>query len=1136
MQSRDEALGQIRDRCLELAPRPEPDWEEERPRAPRGRRVSESTRRTFPLVPRWRVAGNPVRRAAQRPSRPGLRRRRLARVRAGRSGLEDRLVRVRPPLVGARRRRVRRPREVRGGSAARRRALRPPAVDGALPARVPVAVQARRGLRGGRRDRRQRARRARRDRVPRLRGERAARGRSVLAPAEQGGVAAGRSKSGSRLQEFDAPEDNVERALDQLARRARRSAVRKLRVRRVGLPRAAAARDLAARAIAALGPRPRDRPGPRLGAELPRARVGDRAVRRAGDRARRRCAPVAVGSACAPRRERGATRAAARRASRRRSRPARRSARATRSRSTASSSRGPSCGGRDEGARDEPPAPARDRGPRGGVRGRARARRDARRWRRRRAGAAQRRCDLDVARTEPALLRRPRHGARAGAREPSRARSGHRPSGGDVCAVLDRRPATGVALDERSDDVDRRALHAPVLGRGVPAAARRDRAAEASGAHEAEQRQPRHVQPQLAAASTSSRVWRRPRSRPTRRRGGSSSRCRRSRTAWRPGCWPRRSRSRPCCSCSARSRSWCERSRDGAGCCTSGRASASSLARALELARASAARGPDDRRRALALLARVLAFDPNGGRRLAPAAARLAWGRSEPSTTGLESLVDEIERNGGRPMTPARDPARRRAQPARARAPHHAHPHRGSDRCSSRWRLPRCCSGDTRRCARRPLPAEALERDRRARPLREHLPRHVRADRRDAATSSPSRAAATASSCSRTPRTRRSRPGRPSEALRPLLGYFTLRAASTEGFLPTFPANPWANSFSAGTKISTGLELARGVIIDEAPDEKPAVLLVSDLENDPADVPRVTSVALAYRREGIPLDVVALNPAPGDEQLYRRLVRGCGLLHAGSVARRANGGVVAWLVPARPRRDRARGRAAARRVRALVGAAHVGEPPAAGRRRVRAFAPDRRRARARARSPPRAARGRRSIVARHDASGRPALPAVVGDRGGLGHVDASALGRRAQRARRRRRPGAQARRRRVSRGRPRARVLAVARARRGRGRRSRTSPRAATPPAHASQAFDLLGILAFSDSTSGPARDAGRAEPRRVRERCPARSGNTAAKYNLELLLRLLEAEGERRGPNAAPGPRGTGRRGAGAGTPGQGY
>ena len=91
-------------------------------------------------------------------------------------------------------------------------------------------------------------------------------------------------------------------------------------------------------------------------------------------------------------------------------------------------------------------------------------------------------------------------------------------------------------------------------------------------------------------------------------------------------------------------------------------------------------------------------------------------------------------------------------------------------------------------------------------------------------------------------------------------------------------------------------------------------------------------------------------------------------------------------------------------------------------------------------------------------------------------------------------------------------------------------------PAHASQAFDLLGILAFSDSTSGrratPVERSLAAFDNAVR-RDP---GNTAAKYNLELLLRLLEAEGERRGPNTAPGPRGNGRRGAGTGVPGQGY
>ena len=91
-------------------------------------------------------------------------------------------------------------------------------------------------------------------------------------------------------------------------------------------------------------------------------------------------------------------------------------------------------------------------------------------------------------------------------------------------------------------------------------------------------------------------------------------------------------------------------------------------------------------------------------------------------------------------------------------------------------------------------------------------------------------------------------------------------------------------------------------------------------------------------------------------------------------------------------------------------------------------------------------------------------------------------------------------------------------------------------PAQASQAFDLLGILAFSDSTSGrratPVERSLAAFENAVR-RDP---DNTAAKYNVELLLRLLEAEGERRGPNPAPGARGGGRRGAGTGTPGQGY
>jgi len=91
----------------------------------------------------------------------------------------------------------------------------------------------------------------------------------------------------------------------------------------------------------------------------------------------------------------------------------------------------------------------------------------------------------------------------------------------------------------------------------------------------------------------------------------------------------------------------------------------------------------------------------------------------------------------------------------------------------------------------------------------------------------------------------------------------------------------------------------------------------------------------------------------------------------------------------------------------------------------------------------------------------------------------------------------------------------------------------------ASQAQDLLGVLAFSDSTSGGA--GGRASPversiaafetaiRLDRE-------NASAKYNLELVLRLLSARGRRSSSGPSPGVQGSGRRGAGGGTPGRGY
>lgn len=87
-------------------------------------------------------------------------------------------------------------------------------------------------------------------------------------------------------------------------------------------------------------------------------------------------------------------------------------------------------------------------------------------------------------------------------------------------------------------------------------------------------------------------------------------------------------------------------------------------------------------------------------------------------------------------------------------------------------------------------------------------------------------------------------------------------------------------------------------------------------------------------------------------------------------------------------------------------------------------------------------------------------------------------------------------------------------------------------PAAASQANDLLGVLQSLDRSGtgdelavSSFRTAVRADP-----------SNLDAKVNLELALRRVRATQVRHGPGTGSGARGTGRRGAGSGTPGRGY
>jgi hypothetical protein len=110
-------------------------------------------------------------------------------------------------------------------------------------------------------------------------------------------------------------------------------------------------------------------------------------------------------------------------------------------------------------------------------------------------------------------------------------------------------------------------------------------------------------------------------------------------------------------------------------------------------------------------------------------------------------------------------------------------------------------------------------------------------------------------------------PGSPAAELRSFARYFTPRA----------PENPWASSFTAGTRISRGLDLARAIAARDRL-RRPAVVLVSDLDDDPQDLGALRRSALAARREGLRIGVVGLNAAPEDQRFFQRLVAGDGTI------------------------------------------------------------------------------------------------------------------------------------------------------------------------------------------------------------------------------------------------------------------
>jgi VWA domain-containing protein len=111
-------------------------------------------------------------------------------------------------------------------------------------------------------------------------------------------------------------------------------------------------------------------------------------------------------------------------------------------------------------------------------------------------------------------------------------------------------------------------------------------------------------------------------------------------------------------------------------------------------------------------------------------------------------------------------------------------------------------------------------------------------------------------------------PGTPSAELRPLLRYFA--AVKPKPGPDPYPPNPWTNSFSGGTQISSGLAVAHAAL-ERAGQPKGPILLVSDLDTAPDDVPRVALAFNQFKAQGVPFRIVAVSPRADNLSLFKNL-------------------------------------------------------------------------------------------------------------------------------------------------------------------------------------------------------------------------------------------------------------------------
>lgn len=112
-------------------------------------------------------------------------------------------------------------------------------------------------------------------------------------------------------------------------------------------------------------------------------------------------------------------------------------------------------------------------------------------------------------------------------------------------------------------------------------------------------------------------------------------------------------------------------------------------------------------------------------------------------------------------------------------------------------------------------------------------------------------------------------PGTPAAELEPLLRLLVppeAKKGRTEE-----PKTPWASSFSAGTQISSALDLARTMLVRDRI-EHGTILLLSDLVTAPADVPRLARTLQSLQRQSIAVKIVPLTPLRDGRTIFEGLL------------------------------------------------------------------------------------------------------------------------------------------------------------------------------------------------------------------------------------------------------------------------